>query len=154
MVRVSRLNETSAICEYRYLLPVCGSNGPPGLSQRADGSLANCGYSAGGSTPLVVTNDELLSWLFAPPGPLRPQESPSNGLPMPSRPNVLPFSSNPSPTICTMPPNQYCRTSLTPSPPPGDPRSCRQRRGSHVGFAGRHGPSFFGSKSWVPTPAP
>ena len=43
IVRESRLYETSAICEYTYWLPVCGSNGPPGRSYFAAGQLLNCG---------------------------------------------------------------------------------------------------------------
>ena len=57
--------ETSAMCEYTYWLPVCGSNGPPGRSYFAAGQLLNCGYVRGGRIPLVVMNELATSWLSA-----------------------------------------------------------------------------------------
>ena len=93
---------------------MCGSNGPPGFAHRAEARLSNCGYSSAGSTPLVVTNDDVV---FAAVGAVNDHwASPSNGLPMPLIGyGVVP--SWPSPAICTMPPNQYCSTSLIRSPP-------------------------------------
>src|SRR5215218_5619355 len=126
-----RLYDTSASWENRYWLPVCGSNGPPGLSHRADLRLSNWGYSSAGSTPLVVTYDDVV---FAAAGAVSDQSAnPSNGLSKASIAyGVDPFW--PSPAICTMPPNQYCSTSLIWSPPCVEPRSSRQRRGSRAGL--------------------
>src|SRR5690349_11285039 len=84
IVCLSRLYDTSAICEYAYPPPVCGSNGPPGRSYLAATSLVNCGYVAAGRIPLVVMNEFALFWLAALSAPLNENVIGASGDPTPN----------------------------------------------------------------------
>ena len=90
--RVSLLYETSPICEYTYWVPVCGSNGPPGLAYRAAAQLSNCSNWAVGRMPLVARNDDLRKVLPAKMGSSRPHARPVNGSSTPIESNAAPPS--------------------------------------------------------------
>src|SRR4051794_21337408 len=92
IVCLSRLKETSAICEYAYALPVCGSKGPPGRSYLAATALVNCGYVDAGRIPLVEMNEFALFWFAALSAPLNENVIGASGDPTPSASNTSPSS--------------------------------------------------------------
>src|SRR4051812_45870638 len=94
--------------------------------------------------PLVVMNDALSTAAGS-----KPQPRPRNGVPTPVTGNMPPFGSEPAPALTTNAPNQYCSTSLTPSP---EPRSDRQRYATLGSLQGNEPPC--GSYLCVPTAAP